>query len=97
MSSGQSKVNITADLTVKGLLGWLTGQKHRPLYGPELKITVKFKHNCDLTFPGHIICFPIVSACIKELTIPTQNCKSYEEFKENFTTAYSNGQAFGRS
>jgi len=78
-------------------MGWLTGQKHRPLFGKDLKITVFFNHDRFTNYPNHKICFPIVSACSRELTIPTQHCNSYEDFRENFLMAFCKGKSFGRT
>ena len=47
----------TADVYVAGVLGWLTGQRHRPI---------------DRN-PKHTICFPRVAACGRELTLPVCN------------------------
>ena len=86
---------ISADLTPSGLLGWMTGQKHRPLFGEDLTITVHFNHDCLNEFPGHRICFPVVCACSREITLKTQHCETYAEFRDNILLAYSKGQAFG--
>lgn len=88
---------VDADLSTGGLLGWLTGQKHHPLFEKDFMITVLFNHDCFVAYPNHRICFPVVSACSRELTLPTQHCKSYDEFKDNFLLAISKGQAFGLS
>lgn len=87
----------TADLTTKGFLGWCTGQKHRPLFNEDISITVEFNHNCFDAYPNHKICFPVVSSSSRNLSLPTQHCTSYSEFKSNFLMAFSKGQAFGRS
>jgi hypothetical protein len=50
----------SADLTPAGILGWLTGQKHAPINGENLKITIQFNHNCMEANPSHKICFPVV-------------------------------------
>ncbi len=36
----------SADLTPAGILGWLTGQKHEPINGENLKINFMFDYNC---------------------------------------------------
>ena len=95
--SAQSYNCMETDLSVPGFLGWLTGQKHRPLFGEDLSITILFNHECNLTYTEHKICFPIVSACARELTILTRHCRTYEEFKETLMNAFCCGQAFGRS
>ena len=42
----------TADLTSAGVLGWLTGHKHRQLNGEHIKIIAKFDHECQYPKPG---------------------------------------------
>ena len=45
--AGRTKENPqfkTENLTPASVLGWLTGQRHKPLNGNVLKITVKFDH-----------------------------------------------------
>lgn len=74
----------TADLTPGGVLGWLTGQKHKPLNGEELEIAVKFNHDCAENNPSHRICFPIVGACAKEITLPVLHMGTSKEFSEVF-------------
>ena len=90
-------MTINADLTPAGFLGWCTGQKHRPIFNEDLTISVEFDHDCYKANPGHTICFPIVSSCSRNLTLPTQHSKSYSDFKDNFLMAFSKGQAFGRT
>ena len=41
------------DLTPAGVLGWLTGQKHKPLGGEDLKVSVTFDHDCMKNNPEH--------------------------------------------
>jgi hypothetical protein len=36
----------SANLTPPGVLGWLTGQKHKPINEEQLIITVMFDHDC---------------------------------------------------
>ena len=50
------------DLTPAGVMGWLTGQKHKPISGEQISITVKFDHDCLIRNPKHQICFPVVGA-----------------------------------
>ena len=88
---------MEADLSPAGLLGWLTGQKHKPLFGGKFYITMQFDHDCKTRNPQHKICFPYVRACARELLIPTSHIKTYDEFKNNFLLAISKGQAFGMS
>ena len=34
------------NLTVAGVMGWLTGQRHKPIGNQQLKVTVYFNHDC---------------------------------------------------
>ena len=86
----------TADVTVAGALGWLTGQRHKPLDGDPLTITVNFDHDCLSRNPNHTICFPCVGACGRELTLPVCHMTDTEEFRRIFLLAYCKGQAFSR-
>ena len=84
------------DLTVAGVMGWLTGQRHRPVNNQKLSVTVYFNHDCLKHNPNHKICFPIVGACAKEITFPVAHMTSFAEFKEVFILAFSKGQAFAK-
>ena len=53
----------TAELTSAGVMGWLTGQRHRQLNGEKIEIIAKFDHECLIRNPSHTICFPLVGAC----------------------------------
>ena len=53
---------LLPDLTPAGVLDWLTGQKH-------WSITVKFDYDCLVRNPNHQICFPVVRACVKSLSL----------------------------
>ena len=99
----QDKVEFAAeeqfhspDLTASGVMGWLTGQRHREMNGQKVKITVKFDHECKIRNPNHTICFPYVGACGMEITLPTEHMSTYEDFRHVFTLAYCKGQAFAR-
>ncbi|KAK3712968.1 hypothetical protein QZH41_000634 [Actinostola sp. cb2023] len=85
------------DLTVAGILGWLTGQKHIPLNGKALNISVHFNHDCTMNNPHHRICFPVVGACAREITLPVSHMKTTEEFNEVFLLAFCKGQSFGKA
>ena len=85
-----------ADVTVPGVLGWLTGQKHKPISGDTLTIRVSFDHDCLKRNPSHTICFPIVGACGRELTLPVCYMSKSEQFSNTFLLAYCKGQAFSR-
>ena len=84
------------DLTVAGVMGWLTGQKHKPIDNQMFKVTVYFNHDCLKYNPKHRICFPTVGACGKEITIPVAHMSSSDEFKELFVLAFCKGQAFAK-
>ena len=86
----------SAELTPSGVLGWLTGQRHRPVNGEDLAITVMFNHDCFQDNPNHNVCFPVVSACAKVVTLPVNHMKESEDFTRIFLLAYCKGQAFGR-
>ena len=78
------------DLTASGVMGWLTGQRHREMNGEKVKITVMFDHECKMQVPNHTICFPYVGACGMEITLPTEHMSTYEDFR------YTKGQAFAK-
>ncbi len=87
----------TAEISIPGLMKWLTGQEHKPLgRDEEIMIQVMFDHDCMQRNPKHSLCFPIVGACGGELTIPVAHVASDEKFCEIVTTAYCKGNAFGR-
>ena len=86
----------TADLSPAGVMGWLTGQRHRAIDGHQIKITAKFDHDCKIRNPNHRICFPFVGACGMEVTFPTQHMSNFTEFRDIFLLAYCKGQAFGK-
>ena len=77
-------------------MGWLTGQKHKPIDNQKFKVTVYFNHDCLKCNPNHRICFPTVGACGKEITIPVAHMSSLDEFKELFILAFCKGQAFAK-
>ena len=77
-----------------GVLGWLTGQKHRPVNGEQLTITVHFDHDCRERNPKHTICFPQVGACSREITFPVAHLTDTSEFEHVFLLALCKGGAF---
>ena len=87
----------SADCSPTGVMGWLTGQKHKPINGEQIRITVKFNHDCTTDNPNHRICFPIVGACAKEITFPVAHMKTADEFSEVLMIALSKGQSFGKA
>ena len=70
----------TADLTPAGVMGWLTGE--------TLPIAVRFNHDCMENNPSHTICFPIVGACAKEITLPVAHMCTQKEFSDVFLMAF---------
>ena len=98
-SSEESPENekfYSPDLTASGVMGWLTGQRHRAMNGQKVKITVMFDHECKIRVPNHTICFPYVGACGMEITLPTEHMTTYEDFRYIFMLAYCKGQAFAK-
>ena len=96
-SEGGNEVFQAAGLTPAGVMGWLTGQKHKPFNGEMIAIQVKFDHNCLVRNPKHTRCFPQVGACGKVLTLPVTHMKTAEEFNATFLLALSKGQSFGNA
>ena len=86
---------ISTELTPSSVLGWLTGQRHRPVNGDHPAITVMFNHDCFERNPDHSVCFPVISACAKAVTISGNHMKESEDFTCTFLLAYCKGQAFG--
>lgn len=82
------------DLTPGGILGWLTGQKHQPLDGQRLSVSVKFDHECLTRDPKHTICFPLVGACAQVITFPVCHMVDPDESKRIMLLAFCKGQAF---
>lgn len=85
-----------ADLSVAGVMGWLTGQKHKHTSGEKPTINVHFDHECLQRNPSHTVCYPLVGACGRDLTLPVAHMKSKEEFEDIFVTAFCMGQAFAK-
>ena len=93
---GSEECFQSADLTPAGILGWLTGQKHEPINGENLKITIEFDYNCMERNPCHKICFPMVGACGRQIRFPVVHMKTKEEFNSVFMTAVNKGQSFAK-
>ncbi|XP_072567745.1 G2/M phase-specific E3 ubiquitin-protein ligase-like [Paramormyrops kingsleyae] len=86
-------------LSVPHIMQWLTGQAHKPLLlseREEFKITVYFDHSCLERMPGHRVCYPVVSACTKTITFPTEHLRSYDAFKDLLNEAFLCGGEFSR-
>jgi hypothetical protein len=87
----------TAEMSVGGVMGWLTGQRHKHVTTKEVPtITINFDHECLLRNPNHKICFPLIGACGRELTIPVVHMDKAGKFKELFILAYCKGQPFAK-
>eukprot|EP00794_Sanderia_malayensis_P010443 gene10443-11536_t len=76
------------------ILQWITGSPYKPLDGAEVNICVLFDHECMDRNPNHKICFPVVSACAKEITLPIAHFKTSEEFNSLFSLAVSRAKSF---
>ena len=87
---------VVTDYTPAGIMGWLTGQKHKPLDGKPLKITMIFDHDCLIHNPNHRICFPVVRACTKEVSFSVAHMETAENFNKTFLLALSKGQTVDR-
>ncbi|EDO46220.1 predicted protein, partial [Nematostella vectensis] len=85
------------DLSPSAVMGWLTGQKHRNLSKKISPIHVRFDHDCLKRNPKHTVCFPLVGACGREITLPVAHMASLDTFKQNFLLAFCKGQAFSKS
>lgn len=86
-----------ADLSPAGVLGWLTGQRHVPLNGETLQISVYFDHDCKTRNPSHTVCFPTVGACGRVLTLPVAHMTEEKKLREVFLLAYCKGNAFAKA
>ena len=85
------------EVSIPRIMGWLTGQQHKPADPAEsFQITCNFDHDCLVRNPAHTICFPLVGACGRELTLPVNHMKTAETFLDVFVMAYCKGNAFGR-
>ena len=83
-------------VSVPRIMGWLTGQQHKPLDQSEpFEITCRFDHDCLVRNPVHTICFPVVGACGRQRTLPVNHMKTAKTFLDVFITAYCKGNAFG--
>lgn len=85
------------DVSPAGVLGWLTGQKHRPVNGDQLTITAHFDHDCRKRNPKHTICFPQVAACSREITLLVAHMTDIKEFEHIFLLSLCKGGAFSKA
>lgn len=86
----------TPDVSVPGMMMWLTAQKHKPLNGKKMVTVIYFDHEFKTRDPKHTICFPLVGACGMQITFPVAHMVDPSEFHTNLLVAYSKGQAFGK-
>ncbi|CAB3985791.1 Hypothetical predicted protein [Paramuricea clavata] len=93
----QEQLVLSPECTAAGIMGWLTGQKHKPLDEEPLTVTVRFNHDCAMHNPNHRICYPTVRACAKEISFPVPHTKTAEEFNDVFMVAISKGQTFEKA
>ncbi|MEO0685726.1 MAG: hypothetical protein AAFY76_11955 [Cyanobacteria bacterium J06649_11] len=85
-----------AKLTAQGMLQWITGQEHKPINPDGFYITVHFEHECFKKYPEHKLCYPIVSACGRSITLPVPHMKTEDDFNTILLTGYCQGQSFSR-
>ena len=88
-------VLVSPDLTVPAVFGWLTGMKHKPIIQQRPTITVYFDHKCMQRNEKHSVCYPLVGASGRTLTLPVAHMKEPGNFKDIFVTAYCHERSFG--
>ena len=91
---GMSEKFEMANLSPAGVFGWLSGQRHKPLNGIPLTITVEFDHECMSRNPKHTICYPTVSACSRMITFPVAHMTDSSQFRNVFLLAFCKGGSF---
>ena len=96
--SGQKEEPVLESpvLTIPGVFGWLTGRQHKPIIGERPTITVLFDHECMNRNPKHSVCYPLIGACGRTITLPVSHMQDPEMFRELFVTAYCQERAFAR-
>ena len=72
------------DLSIPGVMQWLTGQRHKPIGSGKFEIAVSFDHDCMQRNPQHRVCFPRVGACGKEITFPRTHTQTDTGFHKLF-------------
>ncbi|KAL2085761.1 hypothetical protein ACEWY4_019081 [Coilia grayii] len=78
---------------------WLTGQSHIPLSHvnrEEFKIVIEFDHDCQVRYGVHRICYPVVNACSRSVTLPVVHLGTSTELREVISKAIVYGYEFGR-
>ena len=83
-------------VTVPGIMGWLTGMRHKTLCKADEEIIVHFDHDCLDRNAKHTVCYPVVGACGRELFLPVAHMKTPQAFQDIFIMAYCKSQAFDR-
>ena len=66
------------DISPRGVLGWLSGVKHQELGSCNRSINVSFDHDCKN--PHHTICFSVVGACGRDISLPVAHMNSSASF-----------------
>ena len=86
-----------SEVSIASILGWFTGQRHRA-HGPwqDLSIKVIFDHECKIRNQVHTVCYPVIHACSREVTLPVQHMSSAVEFEQIFMTGFTHGYCFAR-
>ena len=86
-----------SEVSIAKILGWFTGQRHRA-HGSwqDLSIEVIFDHECKIRNQLHTVCYPVIHACSREVTLPVQHMSSADEFEQIFMTGFTHGYSFGR-
>ncbi|KAF3851759.1 hypothetical protein F7725_005114 [Dissostichus mawsoni] len=82
-------------ITPATFLQWITGQGHVPLLPSEKKdfaVVIQFNHDCSADFGPHSVCYPVVTACAKTITLPVRHMRPYEKLKNILTEAFQLGQ-----
>ena len=71
----------TPDMSVGGMMGWFMGQRHKHVVTKQKPtITINFDHDCLVRNPDNKVCFPLVGACGRKLTIPVVHMNNAEKF-----------------
>ncbi|KAK1897864.1 Ribosomal RNA small subunit methyltransferase H, partial [Dissostichus eleginoides] len=83
-------------ITPATFLQWITGQGHVPLLPSkkDFAVVIQFNHDCSADFGPHSVCYPVVTACAKTITLPVRHMRPYEKFKNILTEAFQLGQEF---
>nr|XP_061789126.1 uncharacterized protein LOC133578688 [Nerophis lumbriciformis] len=77
----QEEIEPRHGITPSRFLQWITGQGHIPILPSEKKdfaVIVKFNHDCSEEHGLHRICYPVISACAKTITLPVKHMRCSE-------------------